>query len=83
MNRHSKLPSLILHTFSTYNYGAGERRRGADMAYRTDVHFINATHPLFDYCSSYNIMVKAFPNAMQFARGDRRCALHPVRINIT
>ena len=36
-----------------------------------------------DVNSSYNIMVKAFPNAMRFARVDRRCALHPVRINIT
>ena len=36
-----------------------------------------------DVNSSYNIMVKAFPDAMQFARGERRCALHPVRINIT
>jgi putative transposase len=92
------------------------------MAYRTEVHFIKAVHPLFQYCSdtclksknlykhpalgdrrvkrglfrsatgikinadvisSYNIIVKAFPNAMQLTRGDRRCALHLVRINIT
>jgi putative transposase len=36
-----------------------------------------------DVNGSYNIMRKAFPEAMQLAGGDRRCALHPVRINIT
>jgi putative transposase len=36
-----------------------------------------------DVNGSYNIMRKAFPNASFSARGDRRCALHPVRIDIT
>ncbi len=36
-----------------------------------------------DVNGSYNIIVKAFPKAMQSARGDRRCALHPARINIS
>ncbi len=36
-----------------------------------------------DVNGSYNIMRKAFPNAIQPVRGDRRCALHPVRIDIT
>jgi putative transposase len=36
-----------------------------------------------DVNGSYNIMRKAFPNASFNARGDRRCALHPVRIDIT
>jgi putative transposase len=36
-----------------------------------------------DVNGSYNIMRKAFPEAMQLAEADRRCALHPIRINIT
>ena len=32
---------------------------------------------------SHEIMVKAFPDAMQLAGGDTRCALQPVRINLT
>ena len=36
-----------------------------------------------DVNGSYNIMVKAFPESMQLAGEDIRCALHPVRINIT
>jgi putative transposase len=36
-----------------------------------------------DVNGSYNIMRKAFPEAMQLAGGDTRCALHPVRITIT
>lgn len=36
-----------------------------------------------DVNGSYNIMRKAFPEAMQLAKADRGCALHPVRINIT
>ncbi len=36
-----------------------------------------------DVNGSYNIMRKVFPDAMQLAGGDRGCALHPVRINIT
>ncbi len=35
-----------------------------------------------DVNGSYNIMKKAFPDAALLVRGDRRCALHPVRINI-
>jgi len=36
-----------------------------------------------DVNGSYNILRKAFPDAPWIARGDRGCALHPVRINIT
>jgi len=36
-----------------------------------------------DVNGSYNIMRKAFPEAIHLAGGDRRCALHPVRISIT
>lgn len=36
-----------------------------------------------DVNGSYNIMRKAFPDAMQLAKADRGCALHPVRITIT
>ncbi len=36
-----------------------------------------------DVNGSYNILRKAFPDAAWIARGDRGCALHPVRINIT
>jgi len=36
-----------------------------------------------DVNGSYNIMRKAFPEAMQLVEADRGCALHPVRINIT
>ena len=35
-----------------------------------------------DVNGSHDIMVKAFPESMQLAGGDTRCALHPVRINI-
>ncbi|HME55262.1 MAG TPA: transposase [Candidatus Lokiarchaeia archaeon] len=43
----------------------------------------NGTRINADVNGSYNILVKAFPEAMQLAGGDRGCALHPVRINIT
>jgi len=36
-----------------------------------------------DVNGSYNIIRKAFPDAIQLAGGDTRCALHPIRINIT
>jgi putative transposase len=36
-----------------------------------------------DVNGAYNILRKAFPEAAWFARGDRGCALHPARINIT
>jgi putative transposase len=36
-----------------------------------------------DVNGSYNIMRKAFPDAMQLAGGDRGWSLHPVRIDIT
>jgi putative transposase len=65
------------------------------MAYRTEAHyagrrvkrglFRSATGFMInaDVNASYNIMKKAFPDAIRFAGGDRRCALHPVRIDIT
>ncbi len=36
-----------------------------------------------DVNGSYNILRKAFPDVPWIARGDRGCALHPVRIDIT
>ncbi len=36
-----------------------------------------------DVNGSCNILRKAFPDVAWIARGDRGCALHPVRINIT
>lgn len=42
----------------------------------------NGTKINADVNGSYDIIRKAFPEALQLAGGDRRCALHPVRINI-
>jgi len=73
----SKCSSLDGETVGRHETYLGRRvKRGL---YRSsDGTFINA-----NVNGAYNILRKVFPEAKSFCGGDRRCALHPVRISIS
>jgi putative transposase len=73
----SKCSFLDGETMEHHNHYVGKRVKRGLFRSATGIK-INA-----DVNGSYNIIRKAFPEAMQLAKADRGCALHPVRITIT